>query len=894
MSFQWVTKGFEAFRRGTFGNGGVNLYVSKKGVLQRIYQYDLNHNGYFDLVFANCQNHHEAAPSYLYNRKGERIATLPGQGALSGFAADLNGNGYQDIVVAGYYDMAAPFASSDIYFGSSEPYSEKRHVRIPTPFTESSCAGDFKGIGKKALAFSMPYYKTVRIFYQDTELGIHWKAYIDLPIEANLITAIDLDNDGYDELIAKKKDSTEITVYWGGENGIDVNNKTVIPELPASEYVEQEKANTVESNLEKRWTAIRYVKAVTLDGVPCLVYSSGKKILFYTADKERNLKLHLEIEVPFAMSVAVGDLNNDGYDDIAVACHAPNEKEGFHTSFIFLGGENGFDSKRFFKVKTQYANDVEIFHWQDGRNEVIFGQGSLFNYYTNNTCSYYYDSDKFVAGNCVCEGEDVRQIIRVANCDREDEILLINHYARRAVGYDKAFIYWGSENGYSPENRCDVPCWCGVDSIYADFNDDGWAELLICNNSENSVHLDPGCHLHYFDGNGYIADKTEILPTVQAWGGFAADINRDGYLDIVIVDDNWNDISIFYGSENGFTRKEKLNLNLEGGGRWIIGSDLNKNGYIDIIVPLISQNYCLILHGSENGYSLENSTKLSVYKAGSVHVADLTGNGYPDIIIGTHIDTPVNGELPPHEPHVSHIYIYWNGPEGLSEFNRTMLRADAATSIAVADFNNDGFLDVFVGNYHNGKERDINSILYWNRNGRFKELDRDLLYCHSASGCLAADFNNDGYIDLAVANHKVDGDHHGYSTIWWNGEKGFNSERVTNLPSEGPHGMTAIEPGNQLDRGPEEYYESEVWQVPESGEIDSVDIKGEVPESCWVNYYLRSAKNIEDLKNTAWEKDSIKVEKGEYLQYRLALGAKNSLRTPRVTEVTVNLKTYIK
>ena len=68
MSFQWVTKGFDSFRRGTFGNGGVNLYVSKQGVLQRIYQYDLNHNGYFDLVFANCQNHHEAAPSYLDRR----------------------------------------------------------------------------------------------------------------------------------------------------------------------------------------------------------------------------------------------------------------------------------------------------------------------------------------------------------------------------------------------------------------------------------------------------------------------------------------------------------------------------------------------------------------------------------------------------------------------------------------------------------------------------------------------------------------------------------------------------------------------------------------------------------------------------------------------------------
>lgn len=30
MEKQWITEGFEAFRRGTFGNSGQNLYVSKK------------------------------------------------------------------------------------------------------------------------------------------------------------------------------------------------------------------------------------------------------------------------------------------------------------------------------------------------------------------------------------------------------------------------------------------------------------------------------------------------------------------------------------------------------------------------------------------------------------------------------------------------------------------------------------------------------------------------------------------------------------------------------------------------------------------------------------------------------------------------------------------------
>ena len=153
----WITEGFESFRRGTFGNGGQNLYVSRKGILQRIYQYDLDRNGFFDLVFAKCQNHHESAPSFLYDLEGN-ASLLPGQGSISGLAVDLYDRGFTDLIVCGRYDMVSPFASTDIYFGSSDPYSENRHIRIPTPWAESVCAGRFSG-SKRALAFAMPVYK---------------------------------------------------------------------------------------------------------------------------------------------------------------------------------------------------------------------------------------------------------------------------------------------------------------------------------------------------------------------------------------------------------------------------------------------------------------------------------------------------------------------------------------------------------------------------------------------------------------------------------------------------------------------------------------------------------------------------------------------------------------
>ena len=59
--------GFEAFRRGSFGNAGHNLYVSRAGVLQRIHLFDLNQDGFPDLLFGNA---HDAAnadvPSQIY------------------------------------------------------------------------------------------------------------------------------------------------------------------------------------------------------------------------------------------------------------------------------------------------------------------------------------------------------------------------------------------------------------------------------------------------------------------------------------------------------------------------------------------------------------------------------------------------------------------------------------------------------------------------------------------------------------------------------------------------------------------------------------------------------------------------------------------------------------
>jgi len=534
----------------------------------------------------------------------------------------------------------------------------------------------------------------------------------------------------------------------------------------------------------------------------------------------------------------------------------------------------------------------------DGIPEIALCQSHTAESFTSESLLFRVSSDRVVGKPMRLVSHDARRIfVTPYAADPLPAVLIVNSRARGMLGQVNASIFLGGDDGFVAERRIDLPGQDAVEALCADLDDDGKADVLLANCSENAVWRDPGSFVYLNGPSGFPGAPSFTLPTTRAHGVCCADLDRDGYLDLVFSGFDNPELLVFRGGPGGFDTDNPTRILLTHGGivyrepRWIHLADLNGDGWPDLIVPLITAERSFVLWGGPEGFSMDRSTAFAVRHAACARVADLDGDGRPELIFGGH--TPSVGG-----PHDSFISIYWNGEGGFREDRRTLLPGKAVNAIAIADFDNDGMLDLFACSYHDGRERDVDSFIYWNKRGRgFSIRDFTRIATHSASACMAADWNGDGWIDLAVANHKVEGDHLGWSAVWWNGPEGFSPDRVTRLPSSGPHGMSCVGPGNILDRGPDEHYVSAPLRIERGATVRDVTWKGDVPPWCWVTAQLRSAQTEEALASAPWEgrfdgsaSPTPVSLRGSWLQYRLALGARNGCGTPRITEVSVEIE----
>lgn len=491
----------------------------------------------------------------------------------------------------------------------------------------------------------------------------------------------------------------------------------------------------------------------------------------------------------------------------------------------------------------------------------------------------------------------VRPVLNIGdmNGDGKLDVLLVNQYSGKAGGKVKTNIFWGNPHHYySSASMASLPGDGAYDTTVADLNDDGYVDIVLCSSYSDTSYL------YWGSQNGFSADHPEKLPIGHAYGSSAADLNRDGYLDLVFThrQGTRNVGTILWGSQDGYLEKRKTLLNLKNKRSLSnVVADLNRDGFLDLVFPGEYFGVLQIYWGSAQGFSESNSWAKFV-SAGSLEMADLNGDGFFDFVIAGGFD-------PGKKSRNTRTRIFWGTREGTPLLVKPIeLEAYESIECSIADLNRDGTLDLVLANYMSDSTRSLPLFVFWgSEGGQYSDSNRLDLPAESSAGVQPVDLNRDGYPEIIIRNHLKNADHTINSYIYWNSPQGFDKNRRTELPSFGPHFSQMTDPGNLYTRKMEEEYISSAVTIPLGNRVQQLFWEAQEPHGSKMKFQIRSAATLEGLKQAKWtgpEGDDPfyqisggalrGLKENRWMQYRAVFTSPDGGEWPVLTEVKIGVK----
>ncbi len=258
----------------------------------------------------------------------------------------------------------------------------------------------------------------------------------------------------------------------------------------------------------------------------------------------------------------------------------------------------------------------------------------------------------------------------------------------------------------------------GLPAAAGDFNHDGKLDVVVA-----------GSYLSVFLGNG---DGTFKAPVNYAGSfGFVAvgDFNNDGNLDLVVIPDSYT-VSVYLGNGDGTFQPPKSSPTT-GAGTFIAVGDFNGDHKLDIAV--VNNPYISVLLGNGDGTFQAPIDNDSTVGAHQLALGDFNNDHRLDVAAVGYFGGSQD------------LWILLGNGDGTLQPSLTYPLARTPGSVAAADFNHDGKLDLVIGNYIGSGV----AVLLGKGDGLFQP-EVDYATTGGTDSVGVQDFNGDGNIDIVV------------------------------------------------------------------------------------------------------------------------------------------------
>ena len=541
----WVQDTFEDFAAGQLDAAGQNLYVSRDGKVRTIHRFDLNDDGFIDLLCNSTHDEYNLIPATqarVERKRKLRLDPLAVEGSQRVAWGDLNRDGHLDTVFCPNPNgIQCPRRFITIIWGGDDGLSARRsNGQLPVNNAQTVVLADLNrdhwpdivALNGTAWLPGQSAGRIVRIYWGSKDgFLLSRRKDIGVPAAVDLASA-DFDRDGAADVAVLQAD--KLRLLWA----TDAINEGF-------------ECDTTEIALAGDGLQCLTAADCDADGaIDLVVGTQGETVLWVPGRGLRTWGEVNRISAFDASQIAVGDLDNDERPDLVLTSFAMARAAGgevvgakdkkTESIHILWGNEKGFDSSRATALNVPYASASSVGD--------IDGDGL-----TDLAVAVYQSEESFAAASKIFWGTGQKKLVQsdqaiptqgavyVSVAPRADRVptrvIFCNSRGGTLNERVPLLAYLGGTDGFSVDRRWEIPFASGYEASAADLNADGFVDLMVMNSGHGgleSASEELGANIFWGGPTGFDTNRRSIMKHFGLWASNIADLDRDGYLDIVL------------------------------------------------------------------------------------------------------------------------------------------------------------------------------------------------------------------------------------------------------------------------------------------------------------------------------------------------------------------------